>query len=293
MIEGISKHLRSSQSHYQFCILIPSWNNLSYLKLCINSIIKNSSFNFQIIVIVNEGKDGTLDWVSNADNIDYVYSPSNIGICYALNITRSLIKSDYIIYVNDDMYMLPGWDLVLHEEIKLIQHNSFMLSSTMIEPNDTRNPCVVTKNYGQNIEEFNEAELLRDFNNLKTTDWHGSTWPPLVMHIDLWDFVGGMSIEFSPGMYSDPDLSKKLYEAGVRIFKGMGKSLVYHFGSKSTKRIKENKGKKIFMLKWGISSRSFTTKYLHRGEPYSIEFQEPVSNWKDNLLNKIKRIKNC
>ena len=45
--------------------------------------------------------------------------------------------------------------------------------------------------------------------------------------------VGGMSIEFSPGMYSD--LSKKLYESVVRQFKGVGKSLVYHFYSESNK----------------------------------------------------------
>ncbi len=31
-----------------------------------------------------------------------------------------------------------------------------------------------------------------------------------------------MSEEFSPGMYSDPDLSMKLWQEGVRYFKGIG-----------------------------------------------------------------------
>ena len=34
-------------------ILIPSFNNLEYLKLCINSINKNSKYKHQIIVHVN------------------------------------------------------------------------------------------------------------------------------------------------------------------------------------------------------------------------------------------------
>ena len=43
-----------------FSILIPSFNNLNYLKTCIESIKKNSHYNHQIIVHVNEGSDGTL-----------------------------------------------------------------------------------------------------------------------------------------------------------------------------------------------------------------------------------------
>ena len=46
-----------------FSILIPTYNNLEYLKTCINSIKKNSKFNHQIIVHVNEGSDGTLEFI--------------------------------------------------------------------------------------------------------------------------------------------------------------------------------------------------------------------------------------
>ena len=44
-----------------FSILIPSFNNLNYLKTCIKSLKKNSKFDHQLIVHVNEGSDGTLD----------------------------------------------------------------------------------------------------------------------------------------------------------------------------------------------------------------------------------------
>ena len=46
-----------------FSILIPTYNNLEYLKVCINSIRKNSKFSHQIIVHINEGTDGTLEYV--------------------------------------------------------------------------------------------------------------------------------------------------------------------------------------------------------------------------------------
>ena len=40
-----------------FSIIIPTLNNLDYLKLCIKSLKKNSSFNHEIIVHVNVGED--------------------------------------------------------------------------------------------------------------------------------------------------------------------------------------------------------------------------------------------
>jgi Glycosyltransferases involved in cell wall biogenesis len=44
-----------------FSIIIPTYNNLDYLKLCLNSIKKNSSKIHEIILHINEGTEGTLD----------------------------------------------------------------------------------------------------------------------------------------------------------------------------------------------------------------------------------------
>jgi glycosyltransferase involved in cell wall biosynthesis len=48
-----------------FPILIPTFNNFEYLKIYINSLKKNSFINHQIIVHVNEGTDGTLEYLFN------------------------------------------------------------------------------------------------------------------------------------------------------------------------------------------------------------------------------------
>ena len=290
MIQDIVKYHRTTHSSYKFCVLIPTWNNIEYLKVCVDSIIKNSHFDIQIIVIVNEGNDKTAEWLENKGKIDYIQSKHNIGICYGLNIARSLIKSEYIVYVNDDMYLLPNWDLEFYREIERIGNKDFMLSGTMIEPIDTSNPCVIVKDYGRNVLDFQEELLLKEYDTLSIKDWSGSMWPPNVVHIELWDLVGGLSIEYSPGMYSDPDFSRKLFEVGVRCFKGKGNSLAYHFGSKSTKRVKKNNGRKTFLLKWGITPNTFTKEYLKLGERFSSNIPTPVLDKKTLFLNKIKRV---
>ena len=46
-----------------FSIIIPTFNNLEYLKLCLKSIEKNSLYKHEIIIHINEGKDGTFDYL--------------------------------------------------------------------------------------------------------------------------------------------------------------------------------------------------------------------------------------
>jgi glycosyltransferase involved in cell wall biosynthesis len=292
MIEDIIKCQRTCGNCYQFTVLIPSWNNLGFLRTCIGSVRRNSYYDLQIIVIINGGSDGSFEWVETQNDIDFVHSPENMGVCYGLNIARSLIKSDYIIYLNDDMYVLPGWDRELYREIENIGRKEFLLSGTMIEPFYNGKPCIVVRDYGFSFKDFNEIALLNDFKGLVIADWYGCESSPLVVHIDTWDLVGGMSIEFSPGINSYSDFARKLYHAGIRIFKGKGNCLVYHFGSKSTNRVKQNDGMKTFLLKWGITSGTFHRDYLRRGTIFSGEVSEVTSSKIRSFIHRLRRIKN-
>ncbi len=245
------------------------------LRLCLRSLESHSSLPHQIVLHINQGDDGTLEWARSRERLAFTASPVNTGVSHALNAARSLARAQYLVFFNDDMYACPGWDTALWKEIERIGHNRFMLSSTMIEPRDTGNPCVIVADHGKTLEEFREEELLREFPLPGKEDWQGSTWPPNLLHRDLWDLVGGMSTEYFPGFYSDPDLSMKLWNTGVRLFKGLGASRVYHFGSRTTSRVKHRSGRRTFAGKWGMTSGVFTRHYLRRGTPWNGPLPEP------------------
>jgi len=257
-----------------FSILIPTWNNLPYLKLCVDSIRKNSCMEHQIIIHINEGTDGTLEWVK-AEGLDYTYSEQNIGVCLAMNTMRRLVKTDYILFLNDDMYVLPQWDQVLMDEVESLPDNLFYLSGTMIQPHD-KNDVGLCANYGDSIETFQEERLLKEYMNENRDDWQGATRPPSLVHRDIWDLVGGYSVELTPGMYSDPDFTAKLLLVGVRHLKGLGNSRIYHFETKTTKRIKKNDGAIQFLLKWGLSNSDMRKFITRQGEVWS-NHQEPIN----------------
>lgn len=255
----------------KFSILIPSWNNLPYLRLCIESIRRNSAFDHQILVHINGGgTDGTLEWVK-AEGIEYTLSAENIGVCWALNLLRTKVKTDYICFVNDDMYMLPGWDTAMAEAIEALPDNRFFFSATAIQPHTPPQEANsgILANYGDSIENFQEERLLAEYPQHFLPDWNGATVPPNIVHRDMWDYVGGYSIEFSPGMGSDPDFTAKLMYSGVKIFRGLGRSLAYHFEQKSTRRIRKNEGNFQFLLKWGTSHTTLRRHIERRGTPFS------------------------
>lgn len=288
MNEKINFHPQNSTGDFTFSIIIPTWNNFELLKLCIRSIEENSIYKHQIIVHVNEEKEEITSYLKNK-NIDFTSSKSNVGICKSVNACRALAKTDLLLYINDDMYVCPNWDKPLVDEVKIIGHHYFFLSGTMIEPRETGNNCVIAPHdFGNSPENFQEEALKKSFATFPFSNFTGTTWPPSLIHKELWDMVGGFSIEFSPGMYSDPDLCMKLWQCGVRIFKGLGESRVYHFMSKSTGRVEKNNGKKQFLKKWGISASYFMNEILNRGE----EYQGPTTE-KEFIVpfkDKIKRL---
>jgi glycosyltransferase involved in cell wall biosynthesis len=258
-----------------FSIIIPTWNNLPLLQLCVRSIRQNSAFPHQIIVHVNDGSDGSLDWV-RAQGLTHTASPDNIGICLAVNEAAMHATQDYILYLNDDMYCCPGWDTALMNKLKQLDTDLFMLSGTMIEPRNTGNPCVVVGAYGTEADTFDEARLLADLPGIRKADWMGATWPPTLVSKRWWFKVGGYSSEFSPGMSSDNDFSMKLWHAGCRVFLGVGDSFVYHFQCKSTGKVKKNDGGRQFLMKWGMRQSVFDRYYLRRGEPaQGLTLDEP------------------
>lgn len=250
-----------------FSIIIPTWNNLEMLKLCVEAIRQHSAYEHEIILHINEGADGSENWAIT-EGVLFTFSSENMGICKAMNLAFGKATKDYIVYLNDDMYVLPNWDKYLIDEIQNMGNQLFMLSSTLIEPTTLSYPCMIHGDYGQDVKHFQKEKLLAAFQKYEMKDWHGSSWPPLVVSREAWLLIGGFSIEFSPGMYSDPDFSMKMWQAGCRIFKGLGHSRVYHFQSRSTGRVKKNDGRTQFMKKWGLSASAFYKYYLKMGKPY-------------------------
>ena len=257
-----------------FSVIIPTFNNIDYLKLCINSLKKNSIQNHEIIFHINEGSDGTLNFIKK-NNYSFSFSEKNEGVCVAFNKAVKLATNKYIVLGHDDMYFCPDWDKIFFDELKLInEDDDFFISGTMVQPFKS----YINLDCGKTFKDFNEKKLLDELPKINFNDFQGSHWQPSLIPLKTWNKVGGFSEEFSPGLGSDPDFNMKLWLIGVRLFKGLGKSRVYHFSSLSLRKKAWNNGAKTFLLKWGISIKFFKKYYLKSDEPFKGLRGEPKKN---------------
>lgn len=264
---GLIESLRKPWS-----IMIPSWNKLDYLKACINSIRKYSELDHQIVVHINEGTDGSLDYVKD-HGLNYSYTKDNSGVSKAMNLARKKCVNDILVYINDDMIVLPKWDteIIAFAEKHNLDDIKTWLSATWIEPRPGTNCCISPMDFGQTLEEFRLDDLLHALETIrrvgKKNPVAGTTWPPTLLHRKVWDEIGGFSEEYWPGFGSDPDLAKKCYDIGVRNFIGVNTSIVYHFGSMTTRKYSDN-GLSIFYEKYGIGIGQFEKDILRQGTPW-------------------------
>ena len=265
-----------------FSIIIPTLNNLRYLKICLDSIFKNSKYEHEIIPHINIGDDGTAEYLKSI-NINFTYTKYNAGICKGMNLAAKKASFDYILYAHDDFYFCPDWDDILKKEVELIEHNNFYLSGTMVHNGQINFNC------GDSIDNFDEEKFLNNYQDHNYYDFQGSTWAPHLIHKDVWNKVGGFSEEFYPGTGSDPDLNMKLWKNNIRIFKGINNFKVYHFGSVVTRKYKDNpdiitesssRGGKIFLLKWGMSIKFFKEFFLKSDTKYIGPLKDPSKNIK-------------
>ena len=289
-----------------FSILIPSYNNLEYLKTCIDSLKKNSEYAHQIIVHINEGTDGSLEYVKE-NNFEYTYSENNIGMPKALNKSSKLAYFDYILISHDDFYFCPGWDTEFVNEINNIKHNNFYLSGTMVNAGmslvSKDKPSPPLFDAGYTIETFDKKKLLNNLDKIKTFNFQGTTKCPGLVHKDIWFKVGGWSEEFSPTGGDDSDFAMKLWKLNIRIFKGLGKCSVYHFGSITTRKKSKklftylgSRGNKIFLKKWSITINFFERYYLKSGLDKNknlifCQYEGPLGEPKKNTLYYYELIK--
>jgi glycosyltransferase involved in cell wall biosynthesis len=273
-------------------IVIPSWNNLPFLKLCVESLRKNSQFKHEILVHINDGSDGTLEWVKS-QGIKYTQTDKNVGVCLAVNHLVSQASHDWVLYMNDDMVAAPGWDSAFAEAIASVDTDLCLFFGTIIQSENGGNDIIIKQNFGESPAVFDEKQFLQGYLSDTRGDMEGAASQPTLVHKKWWNMVGGYSLEFSPGMSSDDDLLMKFWVAGCRNFRIVGASRFYHFGSISTGRIKHNQGGHIFATKWGITQIEFHRRYmpsLRRPDGGKTE-ANPFNCVRASWLGKLRRVR--
>jgi len=87
-------------------IILCTYNRLSKLKLCVDSVLNQSFKDYEFIIIDDNSNDGTdkylKELISEQNNILCIYNIRNIGLQFSLNKGLSIARGTYIARIDDD-----------------------------------------------------------------------------------------------------------------------------------------------------------------------------------------------
>lgn len=247
-------------------VVVVTYNNIEFTKACLESIDEQSQYeNIEVIVVDNASSDGTQqflsEWVLIKNNRKIILNDENRGFAAANNQGLEIAAGEYLVLLNNDTYVTPGWIRTLVCHLK-------------------RNPNIgligpVTNNIG------NEAKIeiaYSDMNEMITnsaryTRSHiGQTIPLstaaffcVMIPRKVFEVIGNLDEDFGKGFFEDDDYCRRIEQIGLNISCAEDVFIHHHLSASFDKLRVEDKNKLFlenkekYENKWGA-----WTPHTHR-----------------------------
>ncbi|MDA3835588.1 MAG: glycosyltransferase, partial [Spirochaetales bacterium] len=274
-------------------IIILTHNQLEYTKKCINSIFKHTRESFELIVVDNGSTDGTVEYLESEARgrrsevggqrsprlnplrgvpegaiqqgrevrgqraeVRIIKNKENLGFAAGNNQGMAEAKGDYVLLMNNDLVVTPGWlgRLIACAERRPQIGIVGPVSNYVSGPQLIKDVSYDTTSLAR----------LNKFSNAFSKKHEGQTKPfwrvvgfCMLIKRAVIDKIGGLDGRFGLGNFEDDDFSLRAALAGFESWIAQD-CFVHHFGSRTfvgakiDYRESLHKNWEIYKKKWGI-----------------------------------------
>jgi GT2 family glycosyltransferase/2-polyprenyl-3-methyl-5-hydroxy-6-metoxy-1,4-benzoquinol methylase len=239
-------------------IIIVTYNNLELNRLCLESLYRLTNWpNFEVIVVDNASTDGTPEYLQQAEqtfpNLRVFLNQENRGFAPANNLGFYHARGDYLVLLNNDTVLTPGWLAALIRHL----HANPWLGLVGPVTNAIGNEAKVRVGYEQPEQMFDWAAGY-----VREHDQHLAPIAMLAMfcvgmHREMLKRVGILDERFAIGMFEDDDYCHRVRLAGYDI-RCAHDAFIHHWQRSAFRLLGDEEYRRIFaenlqqyQQKWG------------------------------------------
>ncbi len=247
-------------------ILILTYNNLEYNKLCLYSIYSNTTYpNFEVVVVDNASSDETPEWLSefsrSRKNLRLILNKENLGFAGGNNQAAREADGEFLVFLNNDTVVTQGW-------IEgLLAHIKDDASVGLVGPvtNSTGNEARIPVAYGSPAEMEKFASDRSSLMAGRFFDIRMLAFYCVMARKGQYELMGGLDERYSVGMFEDDDIAVRYHEQGFRVVCAED-VFIHHFQGASFGKLDNEKYQKIF----DENRRKYEEKWGRKWEPYEF-----------------------
>ena len=261
-------------------IIVVTHDSAEFVKPCLRSIACETSYpNYEVIVLDNASSDGTLQALEECGAADrrirIQASPTNIGFAAANNAGARTAGGEYLILLNIDTMVTPGWAGRLLAHLRRDSQIGVICPVT----NFAGNEALIDVPYlsAREMQAFAYEVARRNLG--RTLDLDVAPLFCAAVRKTLWNELGGLDERFELGMFEDDDFSLRIRKRGLRAVAAED-CFVHHFGQGSFAKLSRDAydqlfagNRRRFEEKWHIRWKPHQTRPAVRPATERVRFQ--------------------
>ena len=211
-------------------IIVPVFNQWHLTEICLYALVKtlwNSEHRIEILLADDGSSDDTLRASEFFPSIKVIRNPANLGFLRNCNHAASLARGRYLLFLNNDTVVLPGW--LDHLVETLAADSSVAIAgSKLLYPDGSlqeaggsllRDGSAINQGRGH-------ARFATMFDLQREVDYISGA--SILVEQAFWKAVGGFDERYAPAYCEDSDLAMAARHLGRRVVY-QPKSEVVHF----------------------------------------------------------------
>ncbi len=254
-------------------IIIPSKDNYSVIKRCIDSVLKLTFYNNYEIVVVDNGSSNVnkkkYEEYSKRNDIKYVYDEKDFNFSYMCNVGAENSRGEYLLFLNDDTEIIDTMWLTKMLGQAMLPYSGAVGAKLLYGDRSTIQHCGVINNLGPThaFWGFPDSECYYFGRNRYSYNYLAVTAACLCVSRKKFEEISGFNEELSI-CYNDVDLCYKLVEKGyyntVR-----NDVILIHFESISRGSDHQNEETELRLLKERELLQTLHPQFVHYDPFYS------------------------